>query len=309
MPPTRLGTWQDLRKGVAACHRRGLKVFFFVNVQPADMSTDWYRKELKDCTVVDPFGVPYTQYGFGMGTLGARGNMTRVPLVTMNPEHKRVREPFLRYMKELAKIGADGVHIDKFMASLMDFNPRLKRSPDVAHHQAMLEIIDEMLSECRKIVPHFDVSYEGGWDWLMRYSDVTWWWPGPRHSVKKEVFPEWVAHAPVVQPYSYNVVNTCVLHAHAMLLGPGNYSRDLDFAPFRGLADYVAEITRLRANSTTTSRQARSRMLPIGRCSTANPRSRSVARSPATRTRLGLSSATVRTAGVLWCSRTWDGNP
>jgi hypothetical protein len=245
-PDPRLGTWGDLRKGVAACHRLGLKVFFFVNVQPVDMSTDWYRTELKKFGVVDPFGVPYNTYGFGMGTLGARAGVTRIPLTTMNPEHKRVRELFLGYMKKLAEIGADGVHIDKFLAPLMDFNPRLKNGPDVAHHRAMLQVVEDMLRQCREIVPHFDVSYEGWWDQLMRHSDVTWWWPGPRHSVKKEVFPEWVPHASVVQPYSYNVVNTAVLHGHALLVGPGNYSQDLDFEPLDGLATYVGEITRIR---------------------------------------------------------------
>jgi hypothetical protein len=124
----------------------------------------------------------------------------------------------------------------------------LKDSPDVAHHKGMLDTLDEMLRECRAINPQFDVSYEGWWDRLMHYSDVTWWWPGgPIHSVKKEVFPEWVPHAPVCQPYSFNVVNSCAVHAHAMLLGPGNYSKDLDFKPYRAVADYAAEVARIRA--------------------------------------------------------------
>jgi len=33
-PDPRLGTWKDLEDGIRACHKMGLKVYFFANYQP-----------------------------------------------------------------------------------------------------------------------------------------------------------------------------------------------------------------------------------------------------------------------------------
>src|SRR5439155_19018096 len=40
-PDPRLGTWQELQDGIKACHDVGLKVSFFVNCQPVDITTEW----------------------------------------------------------------------------------------------------------------------------------------------------------------------------------------------------------------------------------------------------------------------------
>ena len=42
----RLGTWQELEDGIKACHKMGLKVYFFVNYQQVMIDSDWYKKEL-----------------------------------------------------------------------------------------------------------------------------------------------------------------------------------------------------------------------------------------------------------------------
>ena len=45
-PDPRLGTWDELAEGIRACHKMGVKVFFFANIQPVRVDTDWYRSEL-----------------------------------------------------------------------------------------------------------------------------------------------------------------------------------------------------------------------------------------------------------------------
>lgn len=270
-PDPRLGTWAGLRKGVAACHKLGLNVLFFVNVQPVDMSTPWYRRELKKYVATNPWQIPTAISGWGMGTLGARIGATHIPVTFLNPAHRRVRSIFIRAMRKLAAIGADGVHIDKYSAApMLDFNPRLKSGPDIAQHKAILETTAKMLAVCRRINPRFDFSYESWFDRLMQYSDVTWWWPGPVHSVLKEVFPEWVSHAPLMQPAAYNVANACVLKAHAMLVAPGNCTQGMDYQPMQALLKYVAELARIRADlfdyvSTGEILDASDRALFLGR--------------------------------------------
>src|ERR1043166_3907502 len=72
-PDPRLGTWDELKAGIRAAHDLGMRVSFFVNCQPIDLTTEWYKNELHKYRILDPYGEPYfvTNY-WGMGTLSAR---------------------------------------------------------------------------------------------------------------------------------------------------------------------------------------------------------------------------------------------
>lgn len=243
----RLGTWEELEAGVRACHDLGLKVSFFVNCQPIDMSTDWYREELYKYRMLDPYGQPFFIVNYwGMGTLSARTRYLGArPFCEMDPAHPEVRALLLRQFKKLVEIGADGLHIDKFFNTPMDFNPRLTwTSPDRAHHEGVLLFIEEMMAMGRAINPEFCFSYEGGWDRLMSFTDASWW--GTNEDSLKAAFPQRTQTVPIAQPYDYHRVNTGVLGGSCLLVGPGNYTQTLDYSPAQTLLDYVAEITRIR---------------------------------------------------------------
>jgi len=243
----RLGTWEELEAGVRAAHDMGVKVSFFVNCQPIDMSTEWYRRELYQYGILDPYGVPYFIVNYwGMGTLSARTRFfTARPNTEMNPAHPEVRELLISRFKKLAEIGADGVHIDKFFQTPMDFNPRLTwTNPDRAHHEGILLFIEEMLAACRAINPEFCFSYEGGWDRLMSYTDTSWW--GTGEDALKAAFPQRALTVAVAQPYDYSRLNDGVLGGSHLLIGPANYTRPLDYPPMQALLDYAAEITKIR---------------------------------------------------------------
>src|SRR6185295_4102865 len=137
-----------------------------------------------------------------MGTVGARKGLTRTPLYELNPAHPEVRALLVGYFRKLAEIGADGIHLDKNFIHPLDFNPRLKLSPDRAIPAGMLTFIREMLAACREVKPDFCMSYENNWDQLLTYSDVAWWGGGP--SALKITFPQWVSTNAITQPWGYN---------------------------------------------------------------------------------------------------------
>ena len=243
-PDPRLGTWRELAAGVRACHKLGLRVYFFVNILPADVTLAWYRRELHKYVVLDNTGNPYYFIGFGMGTLSARRGLTRPTLVEMNPAHPAVRALHVRQMRKLAEIGADGVHIDKIVPAPMDFNPAVSGGPDNTLFEGVLQTVGEIMRVCRKINPDFCLSYEGNFDRLMAFSDVCWW--GYAHAAIKEVFPQWTGTMAAHQPYAYNMVNLAVLRARNILIGPAHYTKDMDDPPMRHLNRYIAEVTRIR---------------------------------------------------------------
>jgi len=243
-PDPRLGTWEELAAGVRACHKLGLRVYFFVNILPADVTLPWYRRELHKYVVQDNTGNPYFLNGFGMGTLSARRGLTRPTLVEMNPAHPKVRALHVRQIRKLAEIGADGVHIDKIVPAPMDFNPKAPGGPDNTLFEGVLQTVDEIMRVCRKINPEFCISYESNFDRLMAFSDVCWW--GDVHAAVKEVFPQWTGTMAANQPYAYNMVNQAVLRARNILIGPSHYTKDMNDPPMRKLNRYIAEVTRIR---------------------------------------------------------------
>ncbi|NQU11155.1 hypothetical protein HQ590_10220 [bacterium] len=243
-PDPRLGTWEELGAGIRACHDLGLRVSFFANVQTVDITTSWYKKELHQYEIKDPWGGPYHVIGWGMGTVGARKGLTRTPLYELNPAHPEVRALLIGQFRKLATIGADGVHLDKNFIHPLDFNPRLTLGPDRALTEGMLLFYRELLDACRAVRPGFCVSYENHWDRLMSFSEVEWWAIGP--SPLKIAFPEWVSTNGITQPYDYNRVNQLVLGGQNIMVGPANYMRGLDYPPMQELCRYIGEVTRIR---------------------------------------------------------------
>ena len=245
-PDPRLGTWEELEAAVRACHEMGMCVFFFVNIHVFDMTTDEYRNELHHYTARNHEDVPFQAVGWGMGTLGARLGQTHAMLAPVSAGLPEVREIFIRRMRKLAEIGADGVHIDKCHPLPLDFNPRRDGSPDSSPWEGTLRCIEEMLDMCRAVNPDFALSVESNWDRMLSYTDVIWWARLGERSLMKDTFPQWTPTGPVNQPFSYNVVNLLVWQGCAMLVGPGHYTASMGDPLWRSLSAYIGEVQRIR---------------------------------------------------------------
>jgi len=247
-PDPRLGTWDDLKQGIRACHQMGVHVFFFANIQPVRVDTDWFKRELHRYTARDKWGVDYEGMGFGMGTLGARLGFTRVPLLGECSGIPAYREMLVGKMQKLAAIGADGLHIDKLWPERgLDFNPLSTLSPDQATSVGRLLALEEILRACRAINPEFALSTECAWDRTLAYSNVAWAWhnnAADHVPVMKFTFPEWFPGMAAPQPFDTTAVNNAVRYGYQIFLGPGNYvaPESLAYPPMRQLSAYVREV-------------------------------------------------------------------
>jgi Domain of unknown function (DUF6259) len=249
-PDPRLGTWDDLAAGIQECHQMGVKVFFFVNIQPVRVDTDWYRQELHRYVSMDKWGVHYPVYGWGMETLAAKLGYTRVPLISACTGIPQFRKIIVEKMVKLAQIGADGLHIDKFGGGGLDFNPLSTLGPDQATSEGRLLALDEILKACRAVNPEFALSTESAWDRTLTYSNVAWLWHGHLEDyapVLKYTFPEWLPGLGVPQPYDYTPVNDAVRYGWKMFVGPGNFVApdSMDFGPMKSLSAYIKEMLRI----------------------------------------------------------------
>ena len=222
-PDPRLGTWEELRKSVQKCHEMGTKVFFFVNFQPVDVDTDWYHRELYKYAGGEAYIDPYAKMpGWGMGTLSARLGYTARRLTWVDMAYPEYREIIIRQMVKLAEIGADGLHLDKFLGMGPSGWPGADVSPDQMGAKALKLGLDELLSRCRKVQPHFSLSAEGTLDLGLQWFDVAWGWHyGTHTSVYKYTLPQWMPTMAIVQPWDYNSVNQAMRYGFQFFLRTG----------------------------------------------------------------------------------------
>jgi len=242
-PDRRLGTWQELEEGIRACHEMGLKVYFFANYQPMMVDSEWYKRDLAKYREMAPDGGYTWMAGWGMGTLWAR--MGHPKLMTWAdcgfPEFRKI---IVDQFAKLARIGADGVHVDKVYPSAIDYNPDIPMSPDTSTWEGTILLTKEIMQECRRHNPDWAMSFECNWDRLIQFGGATWW--VGNQLITRKVFPENAETLGLYQAYDHLGVNNAVRDGHIVMVAPENFCRSLDWPPFRGLADYIKEVKRIR---------------------------------------------------------------
>lgn len=239
----RLGTWEELKQGIQACHDLGLKVFFFVNYQQVMLDSDWYKSELSKYREVGLNGALTWNTGWGMGTLWAR--MGHPKLMTgANLAFPQYRKIIVDQFARLAEIGADGVHVDKMFPAAIDYNPDTPLTPDTATWEGAILLTKEVMAACRRHNPDWAMSFECNWDRMLEFCGATWWVGNQRAT--RLVFPENVETLVISSPYDYLGVNNAVRDGHAVMLAPAYFCRSVGWAPWGGLADYIREVKRIQ---------------------------------------------------------------
>jgi hypothetical protein len=241
-PDPRAGTYDDLRRGLEACHRMGVRVYFFVNYQPAMIESEWFKRELCRYVEMREDG-GYGTCGWGMGTLWARMGHPK-PMAWVDPSFPAYREALLRQFMKLVEVGADGVHVDKMFPSPMNFNPRCQLGPDTSTWEGALGLTRDLLERARKINPQFAMSFECNWDRMLTYANAVWW--VGNMSLARRVFPEMVETRAILSPYDYLGVNDAVRLSQVGLVAPLNCSRSVAWEPWKGLAAYIREVKRIQ---------------------------------------------------------------
>ncbi len=240
----RLGTWQELEDGIKACHKMGLKVYFFVNYHQVMIDSDWYKKELiKYHEWPSPDGGVTWNTGWPMGTLWGRMGHPKC-MVGDDPAFPEYRKILVDQFARLAQIGADGVHVDKMFPAALDFNPNLPMSPDTGSWEGSILLTKEIFTACRKYRPDWAMSFECNWDRLLQFTGATWWVGNQR--ITRAVFPENAEMLLIAMPYDYLGVNNAVREGNTVMLGPMNMCRSIGWKPWQGLASYIKEVKRIQ---------------------------------------------------------------
>ena len=153
----------------------------------------------------------------------------------------------------IAKDGADGLQIDKTVASaLLDFNPLNTRKPDEAMTQGLVDGIERVYRKCKAVNPDFCLASEAVQDRLILYVDVFYRAAaGFSISPLRYAFPEWTACLHMGAARDFNTVNSAVMLGAVLCVEPQCYQA---IARAPTLCGYRPLHQGNRANSTGAAR-------------------------------------------------------
>ncbi|OHB79282.1 MAG: hypothetical protein A2V98_06525 [Planctomycetes bacterium RBG_16_64_12] len=236
-PDPQLGTREELARAIPLCHELGIRMAFLVDLRPVSQSSDWYRNELDECACRDRWGVVHTVCHREPGNTPTHwfGSLER--RAQLNPGAAGLRRILQKQCVELARLGADGVHLRGFFARPLDFNPATGTTPDRASWAGVLECIAELTSACRDVNPEFCVSVDSAWDRVLSVSQTA----GedcPRQSPFRVALPTWRPAVTVAEGYETGVVNDALCHGARLRIAP-MATGPLDSAGLEELLGYL----------------------------------------------------------------------
>lgn len=249
-PNPRLGSIDDFKKALADLRAMGVHPLIFSNIQVADTATPLYQNTLKPYTVLGRWAPDLHLNGWGEGTISARACLTCSRMTLLSPAHPEYREFLVNQYLDLVRDGAEGFQFDKTnILDALDFNPSLPVSPDKSLSQGVLSVMQELRQRGRTINPDLSLASEIWFDRALPYVDVSYMRMGSidmGSTALRYTFPEWTATIFGESPGDFSPMNNGMRYGMVWALAPRHYNDSADESLTRPLAQYVAELIRIR---------------------------------------------------------------
>jgi Domain of unknown function (DUF6259)/Glycosyl hydrolases family 38 C-terminal domain len=244
-PDPKLGSPEELSQGISRANQLGVKVLLFVNLQVADITTSQFEKELFRWSAKDRFGKE-RRFGYGMYTLAEKNKWGFRQLTYMCPSSKPFQNLIIKQFKDLARLGANGIQIDKLCDYGLCYDETHGHRPAEAFSRGVSESLKRISEECHKVDPEFLLAGEATFDFCWQYMSIAYmrlrdWDHVP---VFKYTFPEALITVCVHQ-FDYQSVNNCLRVGYVINAEIHNMRASLASAPKLGA--YIREILRIRA--------------------------------------------------------------
>lgn len=112
-PDPRLGTYEELKQAIAECQKLGVKIILFAKFTWADRATEWFRKELVDCAIKDPYGDYYCYAGYKYQTPAQLLDINTKRLIPMCFGSEHYMQVCRNEFKKLVDLNCDGFLFDE----------------------------------------------------------------------------------------------------------------------------------------------------------------------------------------------------
>lgn len=171
-----LGTWQELHDAIAYAQAKGVKMILFGKLNWADMTTEWFKKELYKYATTDPYGIPYQTGGYSYVTptqLAGINNHRREAMDFLSPAYRDIAT---KQFEKILALGASGWLFDEVCHHgpvEYSFSPDHGYIPPGYIYAGDLPMSRQLRAAADKVNPDFIFAGEGPQDWLMQYYPVS----------------------------------------------------------------------------------------------------------------------------------------
>lgn len=156
-----LGGEEELKKGIAEMHSRGLHCIIYVNGQLVDKETEWWEQTGKDWSVMMADGSlktdSYKKFSNGRNVVHT--------LACMKTEFWQ--DMMIKMAEDANALGADGIIFDQLgrVRNRVCYNPEHgHKVPDLVYQQDLLQALEKVYAHMQEINPDFVLMTEGFMD-------------------------------------------------------------------------------------------------------------------------------------------------
>ena len=184
-----LGTWEELHQAILHARSKGVNIILFGKPIFADMSTDWYKKELYKYESIDPYGNKYESGGYSYTTPTQLAGINNRRRAIMDVCSSAYRDIATHEFEKTLALGAAGWLFDEVMQHngvLYNFSPDHGYNPPGYLFSADIPLVKQFRTAADKVNPDFLFGGEGPGDWLMPYYVLGYYRIGPatRHALR-----------------------------------------------------------------------------------------------------------------------------
>jgi hypothetical protein len=243
-----LGTWQELHDSIQTLQAKGVHIILFGKPIFADMSTEYYKKELYKYEAVDPYGNKYESGGYAYLTPTQLAGINQRRRAIMDVCDPAYREIALHEFEKTVKLGAHGWLFDEVMQHngvLYNFAAGHGYVPPGYLFNGDIPLVKQFRAAADKVNPDFLFSGEGPGDWLMPYYTLGYYRIGPstRHALRY-IDPQAPLMAAVRGFDARDEVNLCFVYRYIISYEPYNFKGHVTDFPLT--LDYGKKVDALR---------------------------------------------------------------
>jgi hypothetical protein len=234
-PDPRLGTFEELKEAIAKCHGIGVKIILFTKFVWGDRGTDWFRKELIDLAVTDPYGDYYMHPGYQYFTPAQWLDINTKRLIPMCFNSEKYMKICEKEFMKVVELGAAGMLFDE---CLHHGNGWLCFHPGHGHRYGAPTYANdaEFIKRLRRLpgVPEdFLVAGEACYDWEFESYQLSYHrTESKRHIPLPRYMQPKTLHATAVTGFNdRNMINQCLMYQYVISYEPYNFKGSLEDYP------------------------------------------------------------------------------
>lgn len=171
-----LGTWEELHHAILHARSKGVKMILFGKPIWADLTTEWYKKELYKYETTDPYGIPYQTGGYSYTTPTQLAGINNRRRAIMDVQCQAYRDVATSQFKKIVDLGAAGWLFDEVCHHGpvdYSFSPGRGYTPPSYIYGGDMPMARQFREAADKSDPDFIFAGEGPQDWLMQYYPVS----------------------------------------------------------------------------------------------------------------------------------------